>query len=267
MFRSALLQFSGLAFLFCVGSTTPSWAQIRSIDITCEITGVDAQPGDWISKLRCKPKEKPLESLSSLTNPSADDLKVFGESLGSSSLSLHIANNLATEESTRTFLKGLGGEAFAQRAAPKAFSIIKSAPWRGAVLAAAVVGSAIYVYEWVSGDNKSREPTPINKAPESNYNFPIDSLTKRILDEYMQTLQANRQLPSGPSMAAGAPYFAQKLHEFKLDDTTWSSIKEQINSSSGQSQSLFQLSSQQAEPSSGKFVLKAILNKDGEPIR
>ena len=278
MFRSASFQMSGLVTLLCVGSATLSWAQnqdarppgtvspLGSIQLTCDIGAVDAQPGDWTSRLRCRPTPKPLESLTSLTNPSSDDLKAFGASLGSSSLSLHITNNLATLESTRTFLKGLGGEAFAQRAAPNAFSIIKSAPWRGAVLAAAVVGGAIYVYEWVSGDNKAPEPTPINKAPESNSNFPIDSLTKHILDEYMQTLQANRQLSSAPSTPTSTPYFAPILHELQLDDATWASIKGQMNSS-GRSQSLFQLTSHQVEPSEGRFVLKAILNNDGEPIR
>lgn len=81
---------------------------------------------------------------------SAKDWQDSGRNVAMTSFSMHVAGNLATEDSTRTFLKGLGGDVLAAKA-PEIFEMIKSAPVRYAAVAGMVVGGTVYLYEALWG--------------------------------------------------------------------------------------------------------------------
>jgi hypothetical protein len=128
--------------------------------------------------LRCRPQlgsaqivctETPLAGASKrLVEPQA----VFG-----TSLSLHMANNLATKNSTAKLLHSVTGNAkFANKAAPTLMRLSKSVPARYG-LAIAVIGSgALVVYEYLGGDGGQAEAKPIARSP--SYEVPSTAFKK-----------------------------------------------------------------------------------------
>lgn len=112
---------------------------------------------------------------SSLVSPSkrlVEPQTVFG-----TSLSLHMANNLATKTSTAKLLQSVTGNAkFANKAAPTLMQLSKSMPARYG-LAIAVIGSgALVVYEYLGGDGGKAEAKPLARG--SSYEVPSSAFKK-----------------------------------------------------------------------------------------
>jgi hypothetical protein len=128
--------------------------------------------------LRCRPQLGSAQIVcteSSLASPSkrlVEPQTVFG-----TSLSLHMANNLATKSSTAKLLQSVTGNAkFASKAAPTLMQLSKSMPARFG-LAFAVVGSgALVVYEYLGGDGGQAQAKPLARG--SSYEVPSTAFKK-----------------------------------------------------------------------------------------
>jgi hypothetical protein len=114
-------------------------------------------------RLLCKqvPAPVPPNSSALLGNIAPD--AAFG-----TALSLHMANNLATEESTAKLLQGLtGSEAFGAKAAPEILRLSRSAPARYGLWIAVLGTGAIAVYESLSGGQPEPAASSLTTSTDS----------------------------------------------------------------------------------------------------
>jgi hypothetical protein len=74
-------------------------------------------------------------------------LEEVGKATAEGAWSLHVATNLATVDHTKTWLKGIARESFAQKAAPTVFRAIKSSRARYGTIVAGFFGGAVWLYE------------------------------------------------------------------------------------------------------------------------
>jgi hypothetical protein len=116
--------------------------------------------------LRCRSRLGSAQLLCTETSLLAPSKRpVEPKTLFGTSLSLHMANNLATKDSTAKFLRSVTGNAkFANKAAPTLMQLSKSMPARYG-LAFAVIGSgALVVYQYLGGDGGQAEAKPLARG-------------------------------------------------------------------------------------------------------
>jgi hypothetical protein len=108
--------------------------------------------------IRCEPvADKDGESI---CGPVPDKtLEQIGATTFNGAWTLHVTTNLATVDHTKTWLKGIAGESFAQKAAPKVFQAIKSSRARYGTIVVGFFGGSVWLYERIHdkiyGDSES----------------------------------------------------------------------------------------------------------------
>ena len=79
-----------------------------------------------------------------LLRPTTDQLKSVSGSVATSSWSVYVARNLADEDNTKIFLKGVVGKDMAETFAPSVFRALSSTRTLYATVAVGVVAGALY---------------------------------------------------------------------------------------------------------------------------